>query len=173
MNSTFATTLTAFLAVGGAFSFSAAFAQDFPTRPVRLIVPFPAGGSFDLTARIIAQRVQMGQNLIVENRPGGGTVIGTEFVARSPADGHTVLMIGPSFTSHSALRSKLPFDTDRDFRAVGQVIALTMVVAVNPSLPVKNLKEYLALARARPGEISFGTSGPGTSHHLQIGRAHV
>jgi len=129
-------------------------------------VPFPAGGSFDLTARIIAQRAQLGQNIIVENRPGGGTVIGTEYVARAPADGHTVLMIGPSFTSHSALRSKLPFDTDRDFKAVGQVIALTMVVAVNPSLPAKNLKEYLALARARPGEISFGTSGPGTSHHL-------
>ena len=166
MKSPFAAAFAALLAAGGAFGSSAACAQDFPTRPVRIVVPFPAGGSFDLTARVIAQRWQLGQNLIVENRPGGGTVIGTEFVARSPADGHTVLMIGPSFTSHSALRSKLPFDTDRDFRAVGQVIALTMVVAVNPSLPVKNLKEYLALARARPGEISFGTSGPGTSHHL-------
>ena len=143
-----------------------ASAQEFPTRPVRIVVPFPAGGSFDLTARILAQRAQLGQNVIVENRPGGGTVIGTELVARSAPDGHTVLMIGPSFTSHSALRSKLPFDTDRDFKAVGQVIALTMVVAVNPSLPVKNLKDYLVLARAHPGEISFGTSGPGTSHHL-------
>ena len=143
-----------------------AAAQEFPTRPIRIVVPFPAGGSFDLTARIFAQRAQFGQNVIVENRPGGGTVIGTEVVARAPADGHTVLMIGPSFTSHSALRKNLPFDTDRDFRAVGQVIALTMVVAVNPSLPVKSLNEYIALARARPGEITFGTSGPGTSHHL-------
>lgn len=154
------------LAAGSALVSVATPAQEFPTRPVRVVVPFPAGGSFDLTARIFAQRAQLGQNVIVENRPGGGTVIGTEFVARSPADGHTVLMIGPSFTSHSALRSKLPFDTDRDFKAVGQVIALAMVVAVNPSLPVKNLKEYIALARSRPGEISFGTSGPGTSHHL-------
>ena len=154
------------LAAGAALGSFPAFAQEFPSRPVRIVVPFPAGGSFDLTARIIAQRAQLGQNIIVENRPGGGTVIGTEFVARSAPDGHTVLMIGPSFTSHSALRSKLPFDTDRDFKAVGQVIALTMVVAVNPSLPAKTLKEYLALARARPGEISFGTSGPGTSHHL-------
>ena len=154
------------LAAGAVFSPFAASAQEFPTRPVRIVVPFPAGGSFDLTARLIAQRAQLGQNVIVENRPGGGTVIGTEHVARSAADGHTVLMIGPSFTSHSALRSKLPFDTDRDFKAVSQVIALPMVVAVNPSLPVKTLKEYLALARSRPGDISFGTSGPGTSHHL-------
>ncbi len=154
------------LAAGLMLGSFAAFAQEFPTRPVRIVVPFPAGGSFDLAARIIAQRAQLGQNIIVENRPGGGTVIGTEYVARAPADGHTVLMIGPSFTSHAALRSKLPFDTDRDFKAVGQVIALTMVVAVNPSLPARTLKEYLALARARPGEISFGTSGPGTSHHL-------
>jgi tripartite-type tricarboxylate transporter receptor subunit TctC len=104
--------------------------------------------------------------VIVENRPGGGTVIGTEYVARQPPDGHTILCIGPSFTSHAALRSKLPFDTDRDFRAVSQAIGLTMVVAVNASLPVKNMKEYIALARARPGEMSYGTSGPGTSHHL-------
>ena len=154
------------LAAGAALSPFAASAQEFPSRPVRIVVPFNAGGSFDITARIIAQRAQLGQNVIVENRPGGGTVIGTEHVARSAADGHTVLMIGPSFTSHSALRSKLPFDTDRDFKAVSQVIALAMVVAVNPSLPAKTLKEYLALARARPGDISFGTSGPGTSHHL-------
>ena len=160
------TSVCLLLAAGSGLGSFAATAQEFPSRPVRIVVPFPAGGSFDLTARIIAQRAQLGQNIIVENRPGGGTVIGTEYVARAPADGHTVLMIGPSFTSHSALRSKLPFDTDRDFKAVGQVIALTMVVAVNPSLPAKNLKEYLALARARPGEISFGTSGPGTSHHL-------
>jgi len=141
-------------------------AQDFPTKPVRVVVPFPAGGSFDLAARILAQRAQLGQSVIVENRPGGGTVIGTEYVARSPGDGHTVLMIGPSFTSHSALRKNLPFDTDRDFKAVSQVIALTMVIAVNPSLPAKTMKEYIALARAHPGEISYGTSGPGTSHNL-------
>ena len=166
MNSSLAKGVALLIVAGSALGTLASSAQEFPSRPVRIVVPFPAGGSFDLTARIIAQRTQLGQNVIVENRPGGGTVIGTEYVARAPADGHTVLMIGPSFTSHSALRSKLPFDTDRDFKAVGQVIALTMVIAVNPSLPVKNLKEYLALARARPGEISFGTSGPGTSHHL-------
>ena len=145
-------------------------AQTFPSKPVRIVVPFPAGGSFDVTARLLAQRMQpaLGQNVIVENRPGGGTVIGTEYVARQPADGYTMLMIGPSFTSHAALRSRLPFDTDRDFRAVSQVIGLTMAIAVNPSLPAKSMKELVALAKSRPGDISCGTSGPGTSHHLLL-----
>ena len=141
-------------------------AQTFPAKPVRIVVPFPAGGSFDVVARIIAQRAQLGQNVIVENRPGGGTVIGTEFVSRQPADGHTILSIGPSFTMHHALRSKVPFDIEKDFRPVGQVMGLTMSIAVNPSLPVRSMKEYIALARAKPGEISYGTSGPGGSHNL-------
>ena len=141
-------------------------AQTFPAKPVRIVVPFPAGGSFDVVARIIAQRSQLGQNVIVENRPGGGTVIGTEFVARQPADGHTILSIGPSFTMHHAVRSKVPFDTEKDFRPIGQIMGLTMSIAVNPSLPVRSMKEYIALARARPGEISYGTSGPGTSHNM-------
>ena len=143
-----------------------AAAQPYPSKPVRIVVPFPAGGSFDVTARIIAQRLQLGQNVLVENRPGGGTVIGTEYVARQPGDGYTILSIGPSFTMHHAVRSKVPFDTEKDFKAVAQAMGLTMAIAVNPSLPVKNMKEYLALARARPGEISYGTSGPGTSHNM-------
>ncbi len=143
-----------------------AAAQQYPSKPVRIVVPFPAGGSFDVTARIIAQRMQLGQNVLVENRPGGGTVIGTEYVARQPGDGYTILSIGPSFTMHHAVRSKVPFDTEKDFKAVAQAMGLTMAIAVNPSLPVKNMKEYLALARARPGEISYGTSGPGTSHNM-------
>ncbi len=110
--------------------------------------------------------MQLGQNVLVENRPGGGTVIGTEYVSRQPGDGYTLLSIGPSFTMHHAVRSKVPFDTEKDFKAVAQAMGLTMVVAVNPSLPVKNMKEYLALARARPDEISYGTSGPGTSHNM-------
>ena len=141
-------------------------AQQFPSKPIRIVVPFPAGGSFDVTARILAQRMQLGQTILVENRPGGGTVIGTEYVARQPGDGHILLSIGPSFTMHHAVRSKVPFDTEKDFKAVAQIMGLTMIIAVNPSLPVKNMKEYLALARARPGEISYGTSGPGTSHNM-------
>lgn len=157
----------ALCAIAGPLTVSA---QPYPSKPVRIVVPFPAGGSFDVTARILAQRMQagLGQNVVVENRPGGGTVIGTEFVFRQPADGYTMLMIGPSFTSHAVLRSKLAFDTDRDFKAVSQVIGLTMGVAVNPSLPAKNMREFIALAKARPGDISCGSSGPGTSHHLLI-----
>jgi len=145
-------------------------AQTFPSKPLHIVVPFPAGGSFDVTARILAQHMRsgFGQNIIVENRPGGGTVIGTEYVARQPPDGYTVLMIGPSFTSHAVLRTGLSFDTDRDFRAVSEVIGLTMAISVNPSLPARNMKEFVALAKARPGEISCGTSGPGTSHHLLL-----
>lgn len=141
-------------------------AQEFPTKQVRIVVPFPAGGSFDIMARMLAQRMQLGQIVIVDNRPGGGTVIGTEYVARQPGDGHTLLCIGPSFTMHHAVRSKVPFDTERDFKAVSQAIGLTMVIAVNPSLPVKTMKEYIALARSRPGEMTYGTSGPGTSHNM-------
>lgn len=167
--STVSRALAALAVLCATTSLVAVHAQSFPTKPVRIVVPFPAGGSFDISARLLAQRMQpaFGQNVIVENRPGGGTVIGTEYVARQPADGYTILMIGPSFTSH-ALRSHVPFDTDRDFRAVSQVIGLTMAIAVNPSLPAKGMKEFVALARARPGEISCGTSGPGTSHHLLL-----
>lgn len=143
-----------------------ATAQTFPSKPLRIVVPFTAGGPFDVVARIIAQRAQMGQNIIIENRPGGGTVIGTEYVARQPADGHTVLSIGPSFTILNAVRSKLPFETEKDFRSVGQIMGLNMVIAVNPSLPVKTMKEYIALAKARPGEISYGTSGPVGLHAI-------
>ena len=144
--------------------------QAFPSKPVRIVVPFPAGGSFDTTVRILAPRMQaaLGQNVIIENRPGGGTVVGTDYVVRQPPDGHTMLMIGVSFTSHKVLRSNLNFDTDRDFRAVSPLIGLTMTIAVNPSLPATSLKEMVALARARPGEISCASSGPGTSHHLLI-----
>jgi tripartite-type tricarboxylate transporter receptor subunit TctC len=144
----------------------AAGAQQFPTKPVRIIVPFPAGGSFDVVARIVAQRMQLGQSVLVENRPGGGTVIGTEYVAHQPGDGHVILSIGPSFTMHPAVRSKVPFDINRDFKAVAEAMALTMVVAVHPSLPARTMSEYLALARAKPGELSYGTSGPGTSHNM-------
>lgn len=116
--------------------------QAFPARPVRIVVPFPAGGSFDVTARILAQRMggPLGQSVVVENRPGGGTLIATEYVARQPADGYTMLVVGPSFVINPALRAKLPYDIARDFKAISQMIALSMAIAVNPSLPVKSVK---------------------------------
>ena len=143
-------------------------APAFPSKAVRIVVPFPAGGSFDVTARVLAQRMggPLGQSVVVENRPGGGTIIATEYVSRLPADGYTLLVNGPSFVINAALRAKLPYDIARDFKAVSQTIGLAMMIAVNPSLPAKTIKELIALAKSRPGEIAFGTSGPGTSHHL-------
>jgi len=143
-------------------------AQNYPTRPVRVVVPFPAGGAYDVAARIVTQRMgpSLGQNVLVENRPGGGTVVATDYVARAPADGYTVLMVGPSFAILPAVRSKLPFDTAKDFKAVAQVIALPMAISVHPSLPVRSVKELVALAKARPGQIAYGTAGPGTVHHM-------
>ncbi len=160
------TTLSAAVLTGFVMTTVSGVAADasFPSKPVRIVVTFAAGGSFDLVARTIAQRMQLGQSVIVENRPGGGSVIGTEWVARAPADGHTLLSVGPSFTFMGAVRSRLPYDTEKDFKAVGLAIELPMVVAINRSLPVTNMKEYLALARARPGEISYGTAGPSGLH---------
>jgi tripartite-type tricarboxylate transporter receptor subunit TctC len=159
--------LTTTMVIGSAWA-GPAWAQAYPNKAVRIIVPFPAGGSFDVTSRIMAQRMgpALGQNVIVENRPGGSTIIATEYVAQLPADGYTVLVVGPSFIINPVLRSKLPFDPAQDFKAVSQTIALAMAIAVTPTMPVKSLKELIALARSRPGEIAYGTSGAGTSHHL-------
>ncbi len=147
---------------------TASQAQTFPSKPIRIVVPFPAGGSFDVAARLIAQRMinSLSQTVVVENRPGGGTTIATDYVAHQPADGYLLLVVGPSFVINAALREKLPYDVARDFKAVSQTIALAMTIAVNPALPVKTIHELIRLAQKHPGEIAFGTSGPGTSHHL-------
>lgn len=139
----------------------AAVAQEYPSGPVRFVVPLPPGGTMDIIARTVGTPVAraLGQNVIVDNRPGGGGggIIGTEVVARAPADGHTVLFIGNGFTMNPALRSKLPYDTARDFTGVARVASNPLVISVHPSLPVKSLKELVALARARPGELTFAS----------------
>lgn len=139
---------------------SAAVAQEFPSRPVRIIAPFPPGGAADIIARTLAQPLSraFGQSVIVENRPGANTAIGAEIVARAPADGHTILIIAPSFTINPFARAKLPYDTFKDFAGVTRAVSNAIVIAVHPSLPVKSVKELIALARARPGELTFGTA---------------
>jgi tripartite-type tricarboxylate transporter receptor subunit TctC len=165
-----ALTLAAALAVPAA-------AQEFPSSPVRFVVPLPAGGTMDIIARTLGQPVAraLGQNVIVDNRPGGGGggIIGTEAVARAPADGHTVLFIGNGFTMNPALRARLPYDTERDFTAVARVASNPLVVSVHPSLPVKSLKQLVALARARPGELTFasGTAAGGLRLNAERFRA--
>ncbi len=145
-----------------------ATAQQFPSKVVRLVVPFPAGGSNDVVARAISLPLSraLGQSVVVENRPGANTIIGTEAVARAPADGHTVLISGFTFMSLAALRPKLPFDPIKDFAAVTRFGTQPFVLSVHPSLPAKSIKELIALARARPGELVYAVNGYGTAQHL-------
>jgi tripartite-type tricarboxylate transporter receptor subunit TctC len=137
-----------------------AHSQEFPSKPLRIVAPFPPGGAVDILARIVATPMSrsLGQNVIVENRAGGNTVIGAELVARAPADGHTLLFMASSFTINPFVRSKMPYDTVKDFTAVTLVAANPMVISVHPSLPAKTLKELVSLARARPGELTFATA---------------
>ncbi len=138
-----------------------AHAQTFPSKSVRIIVPFPPGGTADITSRVLAVHIAkgLGQTVVVENRPGGSTIIGTEVVARSPADGHTLLVVFPSFVINPALRREMSFDPLKDFKAVGQTMSVPMAIAVHPAVSARTLEELIALARARPGEISYGTPG--------------
>jgi tripartite-type tricarboxylate transporter receptor subunit TctC len=143
-------------------------AQTFPSKSLRIIVPFPPGGAADLTSRILGEHMGkgLGQSVIVENRPGAGAVIGYELGARAPGDGHTLLVVFPSFVINPAIKTGLKYDPLKDFKAVGQTISVPMVFAVNPSVPAKSLDELIALARAKPGEIGYGTPGAGTTHHI-------
>jgi len=155
------------LAAGLLLSYVAA-AQSYPVKPVRVIVPYAAGGNTDITARTVAMRLTevFGQQVIVENRPGGATNIGSELVARAAPDGYTLLMGGASNAINMSLFAKPPYDTLRDFTPVVWCVQGANVLAVHPSLPVKNLKELIALARAQPGKLNFASSGIGSSNQM-------
>jgi tripartite-type tricarboxylate transporter receptor subunit TctC len=142
----------------------------WPAKPLRLIVPQSAGGSTDLVARPLAQQLAaaLGQNVLVDNRPGAGSVIGTDIVARAAPDGHTLLAIAASFTATPALHAKLPFDSQRDFAPITLLSAFPNLLVVHPSLPVKSVQDLLALARARPGQLNYGTSGAATGTHMSM-----
>ena len=154
--------------LAGAVWMPAAHAQSYPTKPIRLVVSFPPGGLADVIARMLAQPLgaALGQSVIVENRPGGGTVIATELAARAPADGHTLLLAGFPFVANAALRSDLPYDTLKDFAAVARIESSPWMLATHPSLPVKSIKELIALARARPGQLSYAANPAGSGAHL-------
>ncbi|MCC7487043.1 MAG: tripartite tricarboxylate transporter substrate binding protein [Burkholderiales bacterium] len=147
---------------------TASGAQQFPVKPIRLVVPFAPGGPTDILARMVGQKLaeSWGQQVIVENRPGAGTVIGTELVAKAAPDGYALVMTSTSTATLPSLQRKLPYDTLRDLAPVVQLVSTPNVLAVHPSLPAKNVRELIALARARPGDISFGSGGNGTSTHL-------
>jgi tripartite-type tricarboxylate transporter receptor subunit TctC len=145
-----------------------AAAQAYPVKPVRIIVPFAPGGPNDILARVIGQKLTdtWSQPVVVENRPGGGTTIGTEAVAKSPPDGHTLLMVSPSHSTNPTLMKKLPYDTFRDLAPVIFVAHSSNILLAHPSLPARSVKALLSLAKSRPGEITYASGGNGTSTHL-------
>jgi tripartite-type tricarboxylate transporter receptor subunit TctC len=145
-----------------------AAAQKWPDKPVRIVTPFAPGGGTDVFARLLAQRFSevFGQQFIVDNRPGAGSTTGTEFVARAPADGNTLLMTSASFTFNPGLYPKLRYDSLKDFAPVSQVVRVPHVILVLPSLPVKNLQDLVRIAKAKPGEVFYASSGPGSALHL-------
>ena len=149
---------------------SAASAAQFPTKPVRLVVPYPPGGNTDVLARVLANQLTQawGQQVIVDNRPGGNTVIGTELVARAQPDGYTLLFTTLTLTVLPSTQPKLPFDPVRDFTPVSLAVSLPNVLVVTPSLPVKSVSDLIRHAKANPGKLSYASSGTGTSPHLSM-----
>jgi tripartite-type tricarboxylate transporter receptor subunit TctC len=144
-------------------------AQTYPSRPVRLIVPFAPGGNVDITARAVAPGLSeaLGQQVIVENRPGAGGTIATDFVAKAPPDGYTLLMGSSSvMTNGPALYPKLPYDVIRDLAPVGRVSVVPLAIITHPSVPARTAKDLIALAKAQPGKLLMGNAGVGTTNHL-------
>jgi tripartite-type tricarboxylate transporter receptor subunit TctC len=145
-------------------------AAAYPERPLRLVVPYSAGGSTDTVARIVGQRLseRLGQQIVVDNRTGAGTLIGTEIVARSAPDGYTLLMATPPLAVNPSLYSKVPYVLDRDFSAVSNVAASSNLLAVHPALPAVTTRELIALLKANPGKHNYGSSGIGGAGHLAM-----
>jgi len=150
---------------------SVAQAQGYPLKPIKLVVPFSAGGSTDMVARLLAERMSplLGQVMVVENRGGSGGVMGADAVAKAPADGYTLLMATVSTHGASpAIYKKLPYDPIKDFAPITNVMSVPSVLVVHPKLPVKNLKEFITLAKAAPGKYSYGSPGTGTLGHANV-----
>jgi tripartite-type tricarboxylate transporter receptor subunit TctC len=156
------------LAALAAGSVAQAQAQAYPTRPVRLIIPFSAGGAADVPGRILADRLSpvLGQQLVIENRPGAGSTIGAESAARAAPDGYTLFMISNTHFVSAGLYKKLAYDSLNDFTPITQITSAPNVLIVHPSLPAKNVKELIALAKSRPGQINYASSGNGSTQHL-------
>ena len=148
----------------------AAAAQPFPSRIVRLMVPFPPGGATDIIGRLVAAKMQdvWGQPVVVENKPGAGTVVGTDYVAKSAPDGYTLGMVVTAYVINPSLRSDLPYNTLKDLTGVTQVSVQHLVMAANPSFPASSIPELIALARKEPGKLAYATPGSGTAMHLSV-----
>ena len=145
-----------------------AAAQDYPTHPVKIVVPFAAGGPADVYARYLAQRLQedLNQPFVIEDRPGGGSIVGTDYVAKSAPDGYTLLLMSNTHTVNESLMPNKPFELMRDFVAVAPINYSDLVLVVGPSLKVSTLGELMAVAKANPGKLNYASSGPGTPYHM-------
>jgi tripartite-type tricarboxylate transporter receptor subunit TctC len=144
------------------------WAQAWPSRPIRIVVPYGSGGPADIYARFIGARLQgpLGQAVVVENRPGGGAIVGTDAVVKSAPDGYTLLMMSNTHTVNETLIPKRPYDLMRDLAPITGVNYSDLLMVVHPSVPVKDLKEFIALAKAKPRELNYASSGPGTPYHM-------
>ena len=148
----------------------AAAAQQYPNKVVRLMVPFPPGGATDIIGRLVSAKMQdvWGQPVVVENKPGAGTVVGTDYVAKSAPDGHTLGMVVTAYVINPSLRSDLPYDTLKDLTGVTQVSVQHLVMAANPAFPANSIPELIALAKKEPGKLAYATPGSGTAMHLSV-----
>jgi tripartite-type tricarboxylate transporter receptor subunit TctC len=158
---------TALAALALPLSFPA-WSQAYPSKPVRIVVPFAVGGSADVYARFVGAKLSenTGQTFVVENRPGGGAVIGTDAVAKSPADGYTILMMSNTHTVNETLLPKKPYDLMRDLAPITGVNSQDLLLVVNAEVKANNLREFIALAKAQPGKLNYASSGPGTPYHM-------
>jgi tripartite-type tricarboxylate transporter receptor subunit TctC len=172
MNITWRYTMLALLPVSLFICANHAVAQAYPTKPIRIIVPYSPGGSTDVVFRILAPRLTeiLGQSVVVENRPGGSSTIGLDLAAKSPPDGYTLGVPNITFGANPSLMKKMPFDTEKDLVPVSLVSIVTLVLAVHPSVPARSVKQLIALAKAKPGSLNYGSAGNASANHLATER---
>ncbi len=157
-----------FAATCAGFSTLGALAQAFPTKPITVVVPYAVGGTTDIVARLVGQQIGngLGQPIVVDNKTGGGGTIGWGTVARAPADGHTLLTTEMSMTIAPSIVQNLPFDANKGFSHISVAASAPHVLVINPNVPAKTIKEFIALAKASPGKLNYGSGGNGTNTHL-------
>ena len=160
--------LRSIVAALGALACFSSFAQNYPSRPVKIVVPFAVGGSADVYGRVLAAKLgdAMGQSFVIENRPGGGAVIGTDAVAKSEPDGYTLLVMSNTHTVNETLISKKPYDLLKDLAPISGINSQDLLLVINASVPANNLREFIALAKKQPGKLNYASSGPGTPYHM-------
>jgi tripartite-type tricarboxylate transporter receptor subunit TctC len=150
------------------FAICGAQAADYPTRPIRMVVGYAAGGTTDFTARVVATKLGelLGQTVVVDNRPGAGSILGTNLVAQGTPDGHTLLMADTTFGIIPAIYRKLPFNVQKDFATISQIMSVPNALVVHPAVPAPSVRELVELAKAKPGQLTFGSGGVGTPLHM-------